>query len=180
MKKYEVSLSKKRYNSKPIGDEIGKISNNLYTYSISYTKLAHEVGEHGCTFSPAIYDSKRRKENYIGQQLIGLDFDNGITFAEIKNIADHYRLPILFAYKTFSYTEEHEKFRVVFALSDMIYDAFTVEAILAMFMKIFGECDKACKDSSRMFFGGKGLLELADEPIEISGDDILIAFVAYL
>lgn len=180
MKKYEISFNNKRYNSKPSGNEIGKISNGLYTKSIDFKKLAYEVGERGCTFSPAIYDGKRRKENYIGQQLIGLDFDNGVTFAEIKERAEHYRLPILFAYKTFSYTEEHEKFRVMFALTDVIIDSFTGEAITAMFMKIFGDCDEACKDSSRMFFGGKGLLELADEPIEISGRDVLIAFVTYM
>ena len=180
MKEYQVSFDKKRYSEKPTGNEIGKINNQLYTQSIAYDKLAYEVGECGCTFSPAIYNGKRRKENFIGQQLIALDFDNGVTFAEIKERAAHYRLPILFAYKTFSYTNEHEKFRVVFALSDMICDAFTAEIMLAMFMKIFGECDKACKDSSRMFFGGKGLLELADEPIEISWLDMMIAFVTYM
>lgn len=180
MKKYEVSFNNKRYNSKPAGNEIGKISNGLYTISIDFKKLAYEVGERGCTFSPAVYDGKRRKENYIGQQLIGLDFDNGVTFAEIKERAEHYRLPILFAYKTFSYTEEHEKFRVIFALTDAITDSFTGETATSMFMKIFGECDEACKDSSRMFFGGKGLLELADELIEISGRDVLIAFVTYM
>ncbi len=98
MKKYEVSFNNKRYNSKPSEAEIGKISNGLYTKSIDYKELAYEVGEHGCTFSPAVYDGRRRKENYIGQQLIGLDFDNGVTFAEIKDRAEHYRLPILFAY----------------------------------------------------------------------------------
>lgn len=180
MKEYQVSFDKKRYSEKPIGNEIGKINNRLYTRSISYDKFAYEVGECGCTFSPAIYNGKRRKENFIGQQLIALDFDNGVTFSEIKNRANHYRLPILFAYKTFSYTTDHEKFRIVFALSDMIDDAFTVEITLAMFMKIFKECDKACKDSSRMFFGGKGLLELANEPIEISGQDVLIVFVTYM
>ena len=110
-----------------------------------------------------------KKENYMGQHLIALDFDNGVTFAEIAKRAEHYRLPILFAYKTFSCTEEHEKFRVTFALSDVIIDSFTSEFVTAMFMKIFTECDEACKDSSCMFFGGKGLLRLADEPIEISG-----------
>ena len=180
MKKYEVSFNKKRYNSKPTGVEIGKINNGLYTKSIDFKELAYEVGKHGCTFSPAVYNGKRRKENYIGQQLIGLDFDNGVTFVEIKDLAEHYRLPILFAYKTFSCTEEHEKFRVVFALTNVITDSFTSEAVTAMFMKIFGECDKACKDSSRMFFGGRGLLEIADEPIEISGQDMLIAFVTYM
>ena len=159
-----------------MGVQIEKISNGLYDFK----ELAYEVGERGCTFSPAVYNGKRRKKNYIEQQLIGLDFDNGVTFSEIKDLAEHYRLPILFAYKTFSCTEEHEKFRVVFALTNVITDSFTSEAVIAMFMKIFGECDEACKDSSRMFFGGRGLLEIADEPIEISGQDMLIAFVTYM
>lgn len=120
MKEYQVSFDKKRHSEKPTGNEIGKINNRLYTKSIAYDKLAYEVGECGCTFSPAIYNGNRRKENFIGQQLIALDFDNGVTFAEIKNRSNHYRLSILFAYKTFSYTNEYEKFRVVFALSDMI------------------------------------------------------------
>lgn len=181
MKKYyEVSFSNIRHTSKPEGNEIGKISNSLYTKSIDYKELALEVGERGCTFSPAVYNGKRRKENYLGQQLIALDFDNGITFTEIAKRAKHYRLPILFAYKTFSCTEEHEKFRATFALSDVIIDSFTSEAVTAMFMKIFTECDEACKDSSRMFFGGKGLLKLADEPAEISGQDMLIAFITYM
>lgn len=103
-----------------------------------------------------------------------------MTFDEIKERAEHYRLPILFAYKTFSYTKEHEKFRVIFVLTDVITDSFTGESVTAMFMKIFGECDMACKDSSCMFFGGKGLLEITDEPIEIAGRDVLIAFVTYM
>lgn len=180
MKEYDVSFNKTRFKSKPSGNEIGKISNQLYTRRMDYKELAQEVGECGCTFSPAVYNGKRKKENYIGQQLIALDFDSGISFSEIKNKADKYRLPILFAYKTFSYSDIHEKFRVVFALTDMITDSFTCEASTAMFMKIFEACDEVCKDSSRMFFGGKGLLELADKPVEISGQDMLIAFVTYM
>lgn len=180
MKEYNVSFEDTHHDSKPSGDEIGRISNELHTKIIDFKKLADELGNYGCTFSPAVYNGKRRKENYIGQQLIALDFDKGVTFAEIKERAEHYRLSILFAYKTFSYTEEHERFRVVFALSDVITDSFTGEAVTVMFMKIFEECDVACKDSSRMFFGGKGLLELVDEPIEISGQDLLIAFVTYM
>ena len=101
MKKYEVSFNNKRCKSKPLGTEIGKISNNLYTKSINFRELAYEVGACGCTFSPAVYDGKRRKENFVVQQLIGLDFDNGVTFAEIKSRANHYRLPFCLRIKLF-------------------------------------------------------------------------------
>lgn len=48
-----------RHTSKPEGNEIGKISNSLYTKSIDYKELAIEVGERSCTFSPAVYNGKR-------------------------------------------------------------------------------------------------------------------------
>jgi hypothetical protein len=180
MKKYEVSFSNTHHYVKPTGSEVGRINNELHTKSIDYKELAYMVGEHGCTFSPAVYNGKRRKEGYIGQQLIALDFDNGIAFSEIKRRAEQYRLSILFAYKTFSYTSEHEKFRVVFALKTMISDSFTAEVLIAMFMKIFSECDSACKDCSRMFFGGKGLLLLAEESVEISESEVVISFIEYM
>ena len=180
MKKYTISFNKITHDKKPSGKEIAKISNSLYKYEMEYKELAHKVGKCGCTFSPAIYDGKRKKDNYAGQQLIALDFDDGVSFAEIKERAELYMLPILFAYKTFSYTEEHEKFRVVFALSDIIFDLFTSEVIISMFMEIFKECDKACKDGSRMFFGGSGLLELANEPAEITFNSMIVSFVNYM
>ena len=47
-------------------------------------------------------------------------------------------------------------------------------------MKIFENCDEACKDSARLFFGGKGLRYLADEPHEISQGEIILALAAYM
>lgn len=127
---------------------------------MDFKELAHEVGECGCTFSPAVYNGKRRKENYIGQQLIGLDFDTGVTFTEIKERAEKYRLPILFAYKTFSYTEEYEKFRVVFALTDVITDSFTSEAATAMLIKFSGNVMKLVRTAPECFLAVRGCLHL--------------------
>ena len=87
---------------------------------------------------------------------------------------------MLFAYKTFSHTIEHERFRVVFALQHKITDSFTAKSIVSIFMKIFENCDEACKDSARLFFGGKGLLHLASKPREISLGEIILAFTAYM
>lgn len=180
MNKYLVSFSGTKHNSKPSGREIGKINNELSAREIEYTELAYLVGECGCTFSPAVYNGSRKKENYRSLHHIALDFDNGITYREIKERAERFRLPVLFAYKTFSYTEEHEKFRVVFALNQEITDAYTAEVIIAIMMKMFEECDSACKDISRMFFGGKGIIECADNVTEIAVEDIVISFVEYM
>ena len=87
--------------------------------------------------------------------MIGLDFDNGIPFHIIQQKAEHYHLKILFAYRTFSDTAEHEKFRVVFALWHKITDSFTARSVVNIFMKIFENCDEACKDSARLFLAAK-------------------------
>lgn len=95
---YNISFSDMMHTSKPTGAEISRISNSLTAVNMDYRELASAVGEYGCSFCPAVYDGKRREENFKSQQLIGLDFDNGITFEEVKQKSEHYHLNILFAY----------------------------------------------------------------------------------
>ena len=47
-------------------------------------------------------------------------------------------------------------------------------------MKIFPESDAACKDVSRMFFGGKGLLYLAKREYQIAPEMLFTAFNAFM
>ena len=122
MYQYNISFHDTMHTTKPTGAEIGNISNHLVETQMDYKELAHAVGEAGCSFCPAVYHGKRRAENFKSQQLIGLDFDNGVPFHIIQQKAEHYHLKILFAYRTFSDTAEHEKFRVVFALQHKITD----------------------------------------------------------
>ena len=116
MFQYDISFHGVKHTTKPTGKEIGIISNHLVETKMDYRKLASEVGEAGCSFCPAVYHGKRRAENFKSQQIIGLDFDSGVPFHIIQQRAKYYHLKMLFAYKTFSHTAEHERFRVVFAL----------------------------------------------------------------
>lgn len=43
--------------------------------------------------------------------------------------ADKYHLPVLFAYKSFSWTDEHKKIRAVFALDRVITDAVIAQSM---------------------------------------------------
>lgn len=45
MKKYNISFSSTRFDRKPSGTEIGKISNELSSCSMDYKTIAHYVGE---------------------------------------------------------------------------------------------------------------------------------------
>jgi hypothetical protein len=62
-----------------------------------------------------------------------------------------------FVYKTFSYTEAEQKFRAVYILDHIVTDIRLRDLVIKLLMKLFPECDKACIDASRMFYGGKGL-----------------------
>ena len=155
MFQYDISFQDRKHTTKPTGKEIGIISNHLVETKMDYRKLVSEVGEAGCSFCPAVYHGKRRAENFKSQQIIGLDFDSGVPFHIIQERAKYYHLKMLFAYKTFSHTIEHERFRVVFALQHKITDSFTAKSIVSIFMKIFENCDEACKDSARLFFWRK-------------------------
>ncbi len=160
---YKITINTKKYIHKPEKDEIREINNNLTETELPYKELAVLVGEQGCTFAPAVFNGRRKQDNFREQQLIALDFDNGISFNNIKKKAERYGLEILFAYKTFSWTPENEKFRIVFALSMVMSDIFTAKVMIEIFIKLFPECDRACRDASRMFFGGTGLLTLSEE-----------------
>lgn len=180
-KEYNISFYGKQYKSKPSGNEVSKISKNLTPYSLTYDFIAQHVGECGCTFAPAVFSDSRKTENFVEQQLFAVDIDDGVSFTEIKNRADKYRLPILFAYKSFSWSSEHEKFRVVFAMDRIITDAFTAQVITKMLMCIFNECDSHCSDLARMYYGSnKGLLYFSETDDEISFNELIMAVNCYM
>ena len=84
MYQYNISFHDTMHTTKPTGTEIGNISNHLAETQMNYKELAHAVGEAGCSFCPAVYHGKRKAENFKSQQLIGLDFDNGVPFHIIQ------------------------------------------------------------------------------------------------
>lgn len=157
---YTFYADDKQFSRKPKKKEIAWLSRNLAEVTCDYINFAEGVGKKGMTFAPATFYNERKLDDFKEEQIFSLDFDSGITFKEIKERADSYHLPLLFAYKTFSWKEEHEKFRIVIGFSHVVTDSFTAQAIILILMDIFPECDKACKDPSRMFFGGRGLLYL--------------------
>lgn len=180
-KSYTVSFHGKQYSKKPDGKEAAYITNKLKPTTLSYDFLAHHVGELGCTFAPAVFNGTRRTENFIGQQLFAIDIDGGADYHTINERADRYHLPVLFAYRSFSWTAAQERFRVVFAMDREIADAFRAQVIIKMLMCIFEECDTHCSDLARLFYGSnKGLLFLSPEPSEISFQDLVIAVNSYL
>lgn len=81
----KLSFYKKIFKHKPHKEEIGNISNMLSTCNIKLEEVISLVGEYGCTFALAVFNGKRCNENYLYQQLVVLNFNEGITFEEVKS-----------------------------------------------------------------------------------------------
>ena len=180
--KVKISLDTVGYSKKPDEKEdIIGISSRIARCSVNMEmeEIADKVGNAGYSFCPAVFSEKRRtKENVQEMQLYVLDFDDGTTYEEIERRAKDWELPIIFSYKTFSWTPEHEKFRVAFLHNAAVKDIRAIEIIIALFMGIFPECDINCKDACRMFYGGIGLLKY-DETAVFSFTELVKAYECY-
>jgi len=178
MKNLKVSLDPISYQSKPKGYE-GAISNRISSNVVCVDNIklfAEDVGKKGRTFCPATFKSGvRSKENFEQAQLLVLDFDNGITWQQVKERSDQYELPVLFAYETFSSTATQQRFRAVFMNDASVTEARVVEVMQSALQNIFPESDSNCQEVSHMFFGGNsGQLLHFDESIPtVNIDDLL-------
>ncbi|MBN8199179.1 hypothetical protein [Bacillus sp. NTK034] len=148
------------YCEKPKGYEIGKISNRIIKKSVEVNveELAKEIGK-GKTFVPATFREiqgqlRRSNENWESQQVIALDFDEGLRLEEAYN-DQFFQENAVFLYTTFSHTEEKHKFRVVFVLDEPLYEYKHFQAIINDLLTRYPYADKSCKDGSRLFYGGK-------------------------
>ena len=176
-----IHLDHKKYKSKPQKNEVVRISNRIthITTDCEVKEFIEEVGNNGQTFMPALMVGKRISNNFQGQQVYALDFDNGITYEEFMKRACELELYPAFVYKTFSYTKKNPKFRAVYINDCMFKEQRAVNILLKMLMYIYPEADQVCSDAARMFFGGKGNLYV-NENATINVRDVGVCLQAYV
>ncbi|MBG9908744.1 hypothetical protein [Bacillus paranthracis] len=157
----KIILDNVEYSSKPSGREIGLINNRIIrcnAIEVDAAKLAEEVTK-GKTFIPATFKSigdsiKRSKANWESQQVIALDFDEDLTLDEAINDI-FFKQHAAFLYTTFRHKDSHHKFRVVFVLDKPLTQYKDFEHIMDSLLERYPQADRACRDGSRLFFGGK-------------------------
>jgi hypothetical protein len=185
-----LHLHNKGYKNKPTGKAIGTISNEITSEvtTITPAELAVKVGQEGHTVVLATMDGKRSKINMAQQQVIMLDFDNkddetkkktsGMFYTSIQDIlADPFiRENASFIYKTLSHTDAWEKFRVVFILDKPLTSLEEVYGAYDYLLNQYQNADKACKDPSRLFFGGTEYIEInMDNTLATEGLPVAVA-----
>jgi len=157
----KLSLDTVNYSCKPQKGEIGIISKRIpeNIVNMEIEEIANNlVQPYGKSWCPTTFkDGRRLNENFMTQQLFGLDFDDGISFEEMIERCNKYNTLPAFVYTTFS-SINNNKFRVVFVLEHDVEDVRVRNLVQLSLMNLFPEADKACKDGARIFFGGKELI----------------------
>lgn len=144
-----------RFKDKPQGKQCGWVQKSLTQVNIAIENLADAL-VYGASFKPGVLAGGNKAENWIEQQLFGLDFDDGIRIEEAYNKVISLGITPCFMYTTFSHKEEHHKFRMIFCNDTVITDGNIRDKLQATLMGIIGGIDEVCFNRDRLFFGGKG------------------------
>ncbi len=162
-----------RFKDKPQGKQCGWVQKSLTQVNITIENLADAL-VHGASFKPGVLAGGNKAENWIEQQLFGLDFDDGIRIEEAYDKVISLGITPCFMYTTFSHKEEHHKFRMIFCNDTVITDGNIRDRLQATLMGIIGGIDEVCFNRDRLFFGGKGHTVLyPDYGIRINAESII-------
>lgn len=177
LEKIQLHIDSKKYSTKPNEYTMGKLSVRIVDQvaDVTPSELANLVGNLGQSMVLATMSGTRLKINMIQQQVLALDFDNTIkdkykqkikatgenyqSYSTIKQ-NDFIQKYASFMYKTFSYSNDWEKFRVVFILDTPLYSNEDVRVAYKYLREKFPSSDPKTVDSSRLFLGGKSAEEI--------------------
>lgn len=170
---YRLHVDEKAYNQKPDVQEAKILSNRLTTTNVemSQQELAEALGN-GRTVLLAAMNGKRNASSMVSQQVVALDFDNTTTIKEngqtkqvkvseenyvsIKDVLEDpfFQSVGSFLYKTFSYAEEWERFRVVIFLKEPLTTAKDVKEVYRKLLDRYPELDATPTSPATIFYGG--------------------------
>jgi hypothetical protein len=146
-------------NTKVVGKTDPNKLSGADTFKATLGTMSDLAAHHGKghPWMPALIDAgaKRTKATSNYAEVFGLDIDSGMTIADALAspfIAAHCGLGI----ESHSSKPEANKFRLVFRLAEgeAAKTSADIEACILYLQARVGSADKACKDSSRFFYGG--------------------------
>lgn len=127
--------------SKPFMPEIKHV--------VNHDDLIHYVSSYA--WSASVFDGYRLKANFVSADFIAIDVDEGLSIDDAFMICETNRLTSL-CLPSPSYTDEKQKFRIVFPLATTISDQNMYDATWARLRDLFPMLDESCSDSSRFFY----------------------------
>jgi hypothetical protein len=162
-----LMLDTEKFTTKPTKDQAGKIVNRIAQHPTSMTleQLAQVITE-GRTHTPATFQQphgtygtvRKSNECWSSQQIFELDFDEGLSVQQFLLLCNEYSIQPSIVYHTFSSSPEQEKFRAIFTIEQPVTDYRARGVIQLALMRLFPQCDSACSDAARHFYGGKEIV----------------------
>ena len=171
---YQLHVHPIPYKQKPTQQQAAKISTTIIEDVVAMNPkgIAEKVSD-GHSVVLGIMDGDRKKENLLSQQIMMLDFDNTKIVNGVKTKDDDYyvvmddvlanpwmRQHAAFMYKSFSYTDDWQRFRVVIFLDKLIRSHQEVTETYEWLMNKYPDADPSPKDCSRIFYGGTEFIEI--------------------
>lgn len=139
------------FKTKPVGKENNTI-HKMKIVSTTVKELADELVK-GRTVKPGILLKGTTHKHWVGQQLFFVDVDRAdITIEDSMNTAKSLGLKPAIVYKSFNYTDTHQKHRIVFVANKQITDRNAAQSIINFLLNAF-KADTQTKDLGRLFYG---------------------------
>lgn len=173
--RYQLHVHPIPYQQKPTKAQAASISNSIVntTEVLKPTELAEKLSQ-GHSVVLGLMNGSRKRDNLIGQQILMLDFDNTVIVnGKKQKVEDKYyvvmddvlsnpwmRNHASFMYKSFSYTDDWQRFRVVIFLDKILRTADEVSNTYKWLMHKYPDADPSPKDCSRIFYGGTDVIEI--------------------
>ena len=137
MKKFEYSINKKLINKADIDSNKNRCFVNQYGTA---QDLANAIDMGFAFWAKCQQNKTRNKNNFISSNILTLDFDKEYTLKEALD-NEFIKQYATIIYKTPNYTEEQNRFRIIFELEFPIKDKIAFEQAILGLLKKFPQAD---------------------------------------
>lgn len=167
----EVLLDEVEHTSKPQGKEVGRITKALPNnrVKVAIPQFANFI-ERGCSFKASVLTSTT-KDSFVSSNIVALDVDNKesyTTIDEFVKLTGKAQLKPFMMYETFSSTDEHQRFRVLYRFNRTITDSEEMEKLYNYVWSLFPTVDLDYSvDHSKILYGGKKVVFFNNETNDI-------------
>lgn len=158
----KIAINKK-YKNKPDYSKIdaGDYTKSFINHDIDINEFVDCVRS-GYAFCSALTQPYRNRINFLSSQILALDFDTDDELSSFDYLAniEFVKKYASFIYTTPSHTPLAPRARVVFKLSNPVYNGNAYQIFLSALINMFNS-DAVCRDATRVFYGSEGCDVLA-------------------
>ena len=159
--KFLIQIDSIGYTNKPNGAEIAKIKSRAQgskPQELTSQQILNKI-QKGHSFSLGVLRGGLKAENWVMQQIFGIDIDNEnqneliLTPKKALEILKSKGIKVFGIYYSFSSTKDKPKFRILVALDKPVADEAQRKIITKALFSIFPQADTSCMNADRIFFG---------------------------